>query len=262
MLYIRSFIYNVLFYVVLIGLMVFGLPILAMSRHATFWLARLWGKASIWMLDRICGTKVEFRNLHNIPNGAYIIAPKHQSIWETFALLLHAPDFSYVLKRELMWLPLFGQYLWSAEQIAINRSKGKSSLNQVVARARDLFATDRQLFIFPEGTRRPVGAPPAYKFGVAQVYGECGVPCLPVALNSGVFWPRRSFLRRPGTIVVDYLEPIAPGLSKQDFLTELQSRIETRTNELVAEAIARDPSLAALIASDAAGNEAEAEPLA
>lgn len=247
MLYIRSMVFNVLFYVVLIGLLVFGLPILAMNRHAVFWLARLWGRASIWLLDKICGVKVEFRGLENIPQGGYIIAPKHQSIWETFALLLHAPDFSYVLKRELTWLPLFGQYLWRAEQIAIDRARGKSALNQVVARARQLLADKRQLFIFPEGTRRPVAAPPAYKFGVAQVYTECKAPCLPVALNSGLFWPRRSFLRRPGTIVVEYLEPIAPGLDRQTFLDLLQERIETRTNALVNDALALDPSLSVVI---------------
>lgn len=256
MLYLRSMLFNVLFYAVLICLLVFGLPILAMNRFAVFWLARLWGRASIFLLDKICGTKVEFRGLENIPQGAYIIAPKHQSIWETFALLLHAPDFSYVLKRELTWLPLFGQYLWRAEQIAIDRSKGKSSLNQVVARSKELLANNRQLFIFPEGTRRPVGAPPAYKFGVAQVYTECKAPCLPVALNSGLFWPRRSFLRRPGTIVVEYLEPIQPGLDRQTFINVLQDRIETRTNALVDDAVARDPSLAILLEKGAALGDA------
>ena len=248
MIYVRSLLFNILFYAHLIGLLVFGLPLLATNRYAVFWLARQWGRGSIWLLDKICRTKVEFRGLNNIPHGGYIIAPKHQSIWETFALLLHAPDFSYVLKRELTWLPLFGQYLWRAEQIAINRSSGKSALNQVVERARALLADNRQLFIFPEGTRRPVGAPPSYKFGVAQVYTECGATCLPVALNSGLFWPRRSFVRRPGTIVVEYLEPIAPGLDRQQFLTLLQDRIETRTNALVADAITRDPSLRQVVA--------------
>lgn len=255
MLYLRSMLFNVLFYAVLICLLVFGLPILAMNRFAVFWLARLWGRSSIFLLDKICDVKVEFRGLENIPQGAYIIAPKHQSIWETFALLLHAPDFSYVLKRELTWLPLFGQYLWRAEQIAIDRSKGKSSLNQVVTRAKELLANNRQLFIFPEGTRRPVAAPPAYKFGVAQVYTECKVPCLPVALNSGLFWPRRSFLRRPGTIVVEYLEPIQPGLDRQTFINLLQDRIETRTNALVDDAVARDPSLAIVLEKGAALSE-------
>ena len=248
MLFIRSFVFNILFYVNLTGLVLFGVPLLFMGRFGVFKLARAWAWSSLWLLDKICGTKVEFRGLNNIPQGGYIIAPKHQSIWETFALLLHTPDFSYVLKRELTWLPLFGQYLWRAEQIAIDRSSGKSALNQVVERARALLADNRQLFIFPEGTRRPVGAPPSYKFGVAQVYTECGATCLPVALNSGLFWPRRSFVRRPGTIVVEYLEPIAPGLDRQQFLTLLQDRIETRTNALVADAITRDPSLRQVVA--------------
>jgi 1-acyl-sn-glycerol-3-phosphate acyltransferase len=223
--------------------MLIGLPVLLASRHGTLALARLWARSSIWLLDKICHVRVEFRGLENIPKGAYIIAAKHQSVWETFALTLHAPDFSFVLKRELTWIPFFGWYLYRGEQIAIDRASGRAALNQVVRRARKTFAEGRQLFIFPEGTRRPVGAPPEYKFGVSFLYSETNVPCLPVALNSGLFWPRRTFVRRPGKIVVRYLPPIAPGLPRPEFLARLQSDIETASNALLTEALAADPGL-------------------
>ena len=254
MLFLRSLLFNTLFYVLLIGLMVFGLPVLLFGRHGVFALARAWAYGTFWLARVICGLDVEFRGIERIPTGGYILAPKHQSIWETFALTVYARDFSYIVKRELTWLPLFGWYLKAAEQIAINRSSGRAALNEVTSRARELLAAGRQLFIFPEGTRRPAGAPPVYKFGVAAIYAESNAPCVPVALNSGLFWPRRSFMRRPGKIVVEYLEPIAPGLSKDVFLALLQERMETATNRLIAEAVQADPSLQDVLA------RAQAEP--
>lgn len=244
MLALRSLVFNVLFYVNLLGVMIIGLPVLFMGRHGVFAVARYWRRSSLWLASVICDMHVEYRGEQNIPKGAVIIAPKHQSIWETFALLGHVEDFSFVLKRELILIPFFGWYLKAAQQVAIDRSKGKSALAQVAAAARDLMRDGRQLFIFPEGTRRPVGAPPQYKYGVAQVYAETGAKCLPVALNSGLFWPRRSFLRWPGTIVVEFLPVIEPGLDKQEFLALLSERIETATDRLVADAVAKNPALA------------------
>lgn len=246
MLLLRSLVFNILFYANLILALLIGFPALFMHRQAVYGIARYWRRSSLWLARVICGMKVEYRGEANIPKGAVIIAPKHQSIWETFALVDHFEDFSFVLKRELTLIPFFGWYLKAAKQVAIDRKAGRSAMNQVVAAARTLMAEGRQLFIFPEGTRRPVGAPPLYRFGVAQVYEETGAPCLPVALNSGLFWARRSFLRRPGTIVVEFLPVIAPGLNKQDFLKVLSERIETATNRLVDEAVAKDPALEAL----------------
>jgi 1-acyl-sn-glycerol-3-phosphate acyltransferase len=244
MLILRSALFNALFYLVLIGLMLVGLPALFCGRHAIFRLARLWSRTSLLLLDQICGMRVEFRGVDNIPSGGIIVAAKHQSVWETFALLVFFPDFAFILKRELAFIPVFGWYLARAEQIAINRSDGRTALAQATASARTLLSEGRQIFIFPEGTRRPVGGPPVYKFGVAHIYAECGVACLPVALNSGLFWPRRSFVRRPGTVLVEFLAPIAPGLGKEEFFAELQRRLEAATSRLIAEAIDRDPRLA------------------
>ncbi|GAC1335513.1 MAG: lysophospholipid acyltransferase family protein [Beijerinckiaceae bacterium] len=244
MILIRSALFNVLFYVNMIALMFLGLPTLLFGRRAVLGLARTWARTSLWLLKTVCGLSAEFRGIENIPPGACLVAPKHQSFWETFALTLHFDDFSYVLKRELTWIPFFGWYLLRAEQIAIDRASGRSGLQQLAASAKRLFAERRQLFIFPEGTRRPPGAAPDYKPGVSYIYSETGVPCLPIALNAGLFWPRRRFLRFPGTILVEFLPPIAPGLPRREFLAALERRIETATDRLVAEARGTTPDRA------------------
>ncbi len=248
MLFLRSLVFQILFFATMVVLMLVWLPGLFMRRQVSQELGRTWGRISLWLLDKICGTKVDFRGLDNIPEGAVIVAAKHQSIWETFVLPIRFPDFSYILKHELIYLPFFGWYLLAAGQIAIDRSKGGKLLPQLVAKAKEIFAQGRQLFIFPEGTRRPAGAPPAYKFGIAHLYAETNVPVLPVATNSGLFWPRRSFLIRPGTIVLEFLPVIPPGIEPREFFQQLESQIETASDRLIAEAVANDPSLAAVVA--------------
>ena len=243
MLVLRSVIFNVLFYLNLLALMVLGLPWLSRGRSAVMLQSGRWGRSSLWLLRVVCGLHVEFRGLHHVPKGGLIVASKHQSFWEVFAFLTIFPDFTYVLKGELARIPLFGLYAKAGQQIAIDRARGRAALAQVSEQARGVLADGRQLLIFPEGTRRPPGAPPQYKFGVAHIYGETGARCLPVALNSGLFWPRRSFIRRPGTVLVEFLEPIEPGLDRASFSRELESRIEIATARLTAEAVGRDPSL-------------------
>jgi 1-acyl-sn-glycerol-3-phosphate acyltransferase len=250
-LFLRSALFNFLFYATMIVLMIIGLPTLLFGRKAILGLARFWSRFSLWLLKVVCGTSAEFRGLENIPQGACIIAPKHQSFWETFALILYFDDFAYVLKRELTLIPVFGWYLQRAGQIAINRATARTALRQLVVKAKALFAERRKLFLFPEGTRRAPGAPPAYKAGVAYVYEKTRVPCLPVALNSGLFWPRRRFLRFPGTIIVEFLPVIAPGMKREAFLRELQRRIEAATDRLVADAARARPGNPAMDASGA-----------
>lgn len=248
MLFLRSLLFNIVFFANMSVLMLIWLPALLMPRQASLSLGRAWGRSSLWWLEKIVGLKVEFRGLENIPDGAIIVACKHQSIWDTFVLPLHFPDFSYILKHELVFIPFFGWYLMSAEQIGIDRAKGGRVLPQITTKVKALFAQGRQLFIFPEGTRRPAGAPAQYKFGVAHIYRETGAPCVPVALNSGLFWPRRSFIVRPGTVVLEYLPPIEPGLDARAFFDLLQRTIETASDRLIEEAVAQDPSLAAIVA--------------
>ena len=153
---------------------------------------------------------------------------------ETFALLLLFDDPAYIAKRELMWIPLFGWYLAKARMIPVDRGARAQALTALTRRVRAEVKRGRQVIIFPEGTRRAPGASPAYKHGVAHMYAETGVPCLPVALNSGLVWGRRSFRRYPGTVTFEILDPIPPGLDKDAMLARLRHDIETATARLVA----------------------------
>jgi 1-acyl-sn-glycerol-3-phosphate acyltransferase len=250
--WIRSAIFNLCFFSLTAVLLIAGLPTLLGDRHTVFKLARLWSRSSLWLLDRICGLKVEFRGAENVPAGAFILAAKHQSMLETFALVEHVKDFSFILKRELTRIPLFGWYLKRAEMIAIDRKSGRAALEQAIERSRALLAEGRSVFIFPEGTRTKVGAEPNYKMGVAHIYASTGARCLPVALNTGVFWPRRSFRKYPGRIVIEFLPIIEPGMDRSSFLKLLQTRIETASAALTAESVAADAGAARRIAGQSA----------
>jgi 1-acyl-sn-glycerol-3-phosphate acyltransferase len=231
----RSILFNILFYLNLGILLIAAIPTLLMPPQAIIEMAKLWGRTSLWLLRVVCGTRYEFRGLDRIPSGPLIVAAKHQSTWETFALLSLFKHPIFIIKRELTWIPLFGWFTIKGKMIAVDRGAGSQALAAMTKRAREVIRGGRQLFIFPEGTRRAAGAEPRYKFGVAHLYDVIGVPCVPVALNSGLFWPRRSLIRLPGTIVVEFLESIPPGLDKDAFFSRMQDEIETATARLVAE---------------------------
>jgi 1-acyl-sn-glycerol-3-phosphate acyltransferase len=234
--FVRSLVFNVLFYLVLVFWIIVGIPTFLMPRWGIVTIAQCWARSSIWLMRAICNIKVEYRGLDKIPKGPLIVASKHQSMWETFALLQFFPEPLYILKRELKWIPFFGWYLTKANMIGVDRRAGGRSLIEMARRAGAEVRRGRQLIIFPEGTRTAVDAPPQYKTGVAQIYVDCGVTCLPVALNSGLFWPRRTFMRYPGTLVVEFLDPLPPGLSRREFIARVSSVIEEATSRLVAAA--------------------------
>jgi 1-acyl-sn-glycerol-3-phosphate acyltransferase len=231
---IRSIIFNILFYLNLFAQLIAALPTLLMPRWGILAVGRFWARTNLWLLRTVCGLGANFHGLDKIPPGPLLVAAKHQSMWETFALLLILPDPAYIMKRELMWIPFFGWYAWKAGMIAVDRRRGSQALLDMNASARRELARNRQIIIFPEGTRRPPGAEPRYKYGVAHLYAEMGVPCLPIALNSGLFWPRRSLRRYPGTVRVEVLDLIPPGLGKEAFFERLQRAVEAATARLVA----------------------------
>lgn len=243
MITIRSILFNLLFYLNLLALLIAAIPTLVLPRRAILRMAKLWGHTTLWLLRVVCRIDVEWRGLEKIPPGGIVVAAKHQSTWETFALITLFSDPTFIIKRELMWIPFFGWYAWHGGMIPVDRGAGKAALSDMTAHAGRAVAEGRQIVIFPEGTRRPAGADPKYKFGVAHLYADVGVPCVPIALNSGLFWPRRSFLRWPGTVRVEILDPIPPGLDRNVFFARLQDEIETATGRLVAEG-SRDLSLA------------------
>jgi 1-acyl-sn-glycerol-3-phosphate acyltransferase len=231
--FLRSLAYNVLFYLLLVFWMVVAIPTYLMPARAFMGVAKAWARSSVWLMRVVCNTKVDYRGVEKIPPGPLIVASKHQSMWETFALMpfFDAPLFIY--KRELGWIPLFGWYLVKSKMIGVDRSGGMRSLMEMARRAPKEVKSGRQLIIFPEGTRTAIDAVPDYKTGVGQIYVNSGVPCIPVALNSGLFWPRRTFMRYPGTLVVEFLDPLPPGLTRKDFITRISTSIEDATNRLV-----------------------------
>jgi len=231
--FLRSLTYNVLFYSLLIAWFIVAIPTFVMPRAALMTLVRLWSRQNTWLLRVVCNVKVEYRGLEKIPKGPLLVASKHQSMWETFALLQRFDQPLYILKRELTRIPFFGWYVMKAGMIAVDRSAGGRALLKMVRQASEEVRNGRQLIIFPEGTRRPPGAPPDYKPGVAQLYASCREQCLPVALNSGLFWPRRTFMRYPGTLVVEFLDPLPPGLPRDEFLARISAVIEEATRRLV-----------------------------
>ena len=235
MIIVRSVVFNVLFYLVLAVYLIAALPTLAMPRGALLWMVRSWARTNFRMLRVICNIGLEFRGFDRLPPGPLLVASKHQSLWETFALMTAFSDPAFILKRELMWIPFFGWCASKAEMIPVDRGARSAALARMTEQAKIETGRGRQIVIFPEGTRRAPGAEPKYKYGVVHLYSELGVPCAPLALNSGLFWPRRSFRRYPGTIKVEVCEPIGPGLDKDTFFRRLQDEVETTTARLVAE---------------------------
>lgn len=241
--FMRSLAFQVLFYAQLVVFLLAAIPTFLMPRAAILSVARSWARCNVRLLRIVCNTRVEYRGLEKIPGGPLIAAAKHQSMWETFALLQFFDDPLYILKRELMWIPFFGWYLRKCGMIGIDRAAGGRALITMARRAGAEIRNGRQLIIFPEGTRRPVDAPPSYKTGISQIYVDSGVPCIPVALNSGLFWPRRTFLRYPGTLVVEFLDPLPSGLTRREFVAQVSSAIETATDRLVSVARAEQAQL-------------------
>ena len=232
----RSLLFNVLFYVTTTLFVVLGSPLLFGPRRWAMAALAIHGRFELWLLKLIVGTTFEVRGREKLPKGACLVASKHQSAWETFALIPLFRDPALLMKRELFWIPFHGWFSRKFEMIPVDRDKGPAALRRMLREAKSRIADGREIIIFPEGTRRAPGAPPDYKTGVILLYAALGVPCVPVALNSGVFWPRRSLTRRPGTIVVEFLDPIPPGLPRDEFLARLTTAIETASNRLLAEA--------------------------
>jgi len=229
----RSLLFNVLFFVTTTLFVVIGSPLLFTPRSWAMAALKVHARFELFLLRVIVGTKIEVRGRENIPEGACLVASKHQSAWETFALIPIFRDPALLMKRELFWIPFHGWFSYKFQMIPVDRDKGPAALRRMLREARKRIDDGREIIIFPEGTRRPPGAAPDYKTGIVLLYDALGVPCLPVALNSGLFWPRRTVLRRPGTIVVEILPPIPPGLPKAEFLRRLETVIEGASNRLL-----------------------------
>jgi 1-acyl-sn-glycerol-3-phosphate acyltransferase len=240
----RSLLFNVLFYVTTTLFVVIGSPLLFAPRDWAMAALKVHANFELWLLRTIIGTKIEVRGQENLPQRPCLVASKHQSAWETFALIPLFRDPALLMKRELFLIPFHGWFSRKFQMIPVDRDKGPSALRRMLREAKKRIDDGREIIIFPEGTRRPPGAPPDYKTGIVLLYDALGVPCLPVALNSGLFWPRRSVIRRPGTIVVEILKPIPPGLPMDEFLRRLEVAIEGASSRLLVEGGAQEPARA------------------
>jgi 1-acyl-sn-glycerol-3-phosphate acyltransferase len=229
--FLRSAIFFLWFALVSAVICIVFLPALVLPRKITVWMSRRWSALVFWGLRVIAGIRFEVRG--TVPRDGVLVAAKHMSMWDTLALYLVLDDPAVVLKRGLQFIPFYGWYITKAGSIPIDRGGGASTLRKMTAAGKRALDDARSILIFPEGTRKKPGAVPDYKSGVAALYSQLGVTCIPAALNSGLFWT--GFFKRPGTIVLEFLDPIAPGLRSRDFMRELEERIESATQALLEE---------------------------
>jgi 1-acyl-sn-glycerol-3-phosphate acyltransferase len=237
---IRSIVFFVVFYVETALFLVLGSWLFVAPRSWAMAGLKTHAIASLWLLKHITGTRMEVRGIEKLPKGACLVVSKHQSAWDTFALVPLFRDPAIVLKDELKWIPFYGWFCVKFEHILVKRDKAAAALKQMIADARQRAEQGREIVIFPEGTRRPPGAEPDYKPGYVALYEGLELPCVPLVLNSGLYWPRRSILRYPGTIIVEFLDPLPAGMPRKEFRRVIEARLEEASARLIAEAEARD----------------------
>jgi 1-acyl-sn-glycerol-3-phosphate acyltransferase len=195
---------------------------------------RVWAMGTLAMLRAICRLDHRVVGRENLSDRPVVIAAKHQSAWDTIVFLALLDRPAYVLKKELMQIPFYGWYTRRAGMISVDREAGGSALKQLMRQAEKTLGCGRSIVIFPQGTRVAPDADAPYQPGVVALYRHLNVPVVPVALNSGLFWRRRAFVRRPGTITLEFLPAIVPGLPKGEFAAVLRDRIEAASRRLIA----------------------------
>lgn len=211
------------------------IPVLLLPWWVCAWMARQWCRLTFFGLKVFAGLGYEVRGTPP-RDGSVLVASKHMSMWDTMALFILLKNPAIIVKRELMRIPFYGWYLWKSGMISVDRSAGASALRKMSAAAANVFAQHRPVIIFPEGTRKKPHTPADYKPGAAALYGQMNAPCVPVALNSGLFWTGpMGFMKKRGTVVIEFLAPIPAGLQRREFMATLEQRIETATNALVIE---------------------------
>jgi 1-acyl-sn-glycerol-3-phosphate acyltransferase len=240
---VRALAFNLAFWCWTALLGTLGLPVLLLPRRAAMAFGRFWSRGTVLLLRRLVGCDYEVRGAERLPPEGAIIAMKHQSAWDAVILPVVLDNPAAVVKRELLRLPIYGWYLGRAGAIAIDRRARGAALRHMVRAGKSAVAAGRPIVIFPQGTRVAPKAYLPYQPGVAAIYQALSLPVVPAAVNSGLFWGRRAFLKRPGRIVLEFLDPIPPGWPRQRLMAELESRIETATTALEEEAEAAADAL-------------------
>ena len=226
MIFIRSLLFNVGFYIWTFLIVLSALPGLILSRHYTLFIAHYWGLGTHFLLKYLIGVAYEIRGQHHWDGRPVIFACKHQSFLETTMVHVLTKDSVIILKRELTWIPLFGQAAMRGGIIPIDRAKGHHIIQQLIKGSKKFLNIGRPIFIFPEGTRTAITAPTKLRYGIAALYKACDVPVIPIVLNTGHYCGRRQFLKKPGKIIYEFLPAIQPGLPEVQFLRHLEHVIE------------------------------------
>ncbi|MDX2306932.1 MAG: lysophospholipid acyltransferase family protein [Hyphomicrobium sp.] len=234
---LRSILFAIAFYVVTALYLILLSWLLLAPRSWAMAGLKFHSRTVVWLLDMILGLRMEVRGQDKLPAGPALIVAKHQSAWDTIALIPLFGDVAIVMKDELKWIPLYGWFCVKFAHILVKRDRAAAALKTMVADAKARVADGREVLIFPEGTRQAPGAAPDYKPGYLALYDALGVPLVPMALNSGLFWPRRRMARYPGTVVVEFLDPVPPGEPRKAVKVKVEAAIEAATARLVAEAL-------------------------
>ena len=232
--WIRSIIYIVQ---VTIAMPIIGLvfaPWAMFSKTGAYTACKTYARWAMWSAKWLVGLQSEVRG--TVPQGEVLVAAKHQSFLDIMIIFNALPRAKFIMKKEIYWTPIIGQYTKRMEMIAVDRGKRGKAIAKMVADVEAGRIEPGQLVIYSQGTRVAPGAHVPYKVGTAVLYEQMGHPCIPVATNAGYFWPRRGLYRRPGVAVVEFLDPIAPGLRKADFMRQLEESVESRSDALLAEA--------------------------
>ncbi|MEO0465383.1 MAG: lysophospholipid acyltransferase family protein [Pseudomonadota bacterium] len=235
---VRSLVFFVWMYGLLIVMGLIWLPSLLLPRVVLMTGIHWYAGLVRWGLRVICGVRTEVRGTEYLPAGAYIYAAKHQCMWDVFMPFLILPDPVITMKRELLWYPFFGWYALKTNMIPIDRGGAAKTIKKMLQAAAGRVKDQRQFVIFPEGTRHPPGRTTGYfSAGTSAFYKRLGVPCVPVATNSGLCWPAHGIWRRPGLIVYEILPPIEPGLDRKALMSQLEGAIEPASDRLLEEGL-------------------------
>lgn len=236
-LFFRSLLFNICFYGWILFCSILFLPSLLFSRQFVEKITKVCVKGMDWICEHILGLHVKIIGRERFSTTPVVFAVKHQSAWETIIFHSFLNNPAIVLKRDLMWIPFFGWYLKKLQMVPLSRSKkrGVQDLKNLLKAADQAVAQKRPLIIFPEGTRSKPGQKSTYHSGIASLYLHLNIPVIPIAHNAGLYWPRRGFLKYSGCITLELMEPIQPGLSRQEFMRILENKIETTTNKLIRE---------------------------
>lgn len=235
---VRSLVFDFFFYATSIFICLFFWPLLALPLKKRFIITKCWSKMVTFWAKHILGLNFTVKGMENLPPAPFVVACKHQSAWETVALCQIIPCAVFILKKELLYIPILNWYFRGLQAIAVKRGGGMSTIEEMVHQSKKVIDKGLSIIIFPEGTRSAVGKKLPYKRGISILYRHLNVPIVPIALNSGIFWGRRSFLKKSGTIEVEILPPLMPGIDRDDFLNQLEDSIETASQKLCSNALA------------------------